>query len=62
MALQAEQSPAGCFSSQENWISEHTDAWGPVCLVLDQTLGLSFLRLRLYAAFDATGAGLLETL
>lgn len=32
MALQAEQSPAGCFSSQENWSSECTDAWGPVCV------------------------------
>lgn len=33
-----------------------------VCLVLDQALSLSFLRLRLYAVFDAIRAGLLKTL
>lgn len=32
MALQAEQSPAGCFSSQENWSSEPIDGRGPACV------------------------------
>lgn len=33
MTLQAEQSPAGWFSSQENWSSELIDgAWGSVCV------------------------------
>lgn len=65
MALQAEQSPAGWFSSQENWSSEPIDAWGPVCVWSWTRLSApetqTTLSEVLCAFFDATGVGSLHS-